>query len=224
MSIFDRPPLPPHHLYTDFFEEAEVAGLIDWALANQLRFSPAPLADGSVDHARRNALRLSDLGPNRSWFERKVMARSTELIAQIGATPFETQYLELEIVAYGDGAHFHAHTDIPVGVGRKPLGGDSSGRQDRLLSAVYYFHSSPKNFTGGQLRLFRIGADESADNHVDVEPEQNLMVVFPSWAKHQVLRVSCPSGRFEDSRFAVNCWFCRVAFQESVMVGSGQTR
>jgi Rps23 Pro-64 3,4-dihydroxylase Tpa1-like proline 4-hydroxylase len=26
---------------------------------------------------------------------------------------------------------------------------------------------------------------------------------------HEVRPVACPSGRFEDHRFAVNCWLCR---------------
>jgi Rps23 Pro-64 3,4-dihydroxylase Tpa1-like proline 4-hydroxylase len=41
----------------------------------------------------------------------------------------------------------------------------------------------------------------------DVEPLHNSLVVFPAWLPHEVLKVSCPSGRFADSRFAINCWF-----------------
>jgi Rps23 Pro-64 3,4-dihydroxylase Tpa1-like proline 4-hydroxylase len=40
----------------------------------------------------------------------------------------------------------------------------------------------------------------------DIEPGQNRLVAFPSWAPHEVMPISCPSRRFIDSRFAVNCW------------------
>ncbi|EED35342.1 prolyl 4-hydroxylase, alpha subunit [Luminiphilus syltensis NOR5-1B] len=35
------------------------------------------------------------------------------------------------------------------------------------------------------------------------------MVVFPSETFHELLRIRCPSGRFEDSRFAVTNWIWR---------------
>ena len=86
--------------------------------------------------------------------------------------------------------------------------------KDRIISAVYYFHCMPKGFSGGDLRLYRLGADPLGEgkepgNHVDIEPVRNSMVAFPSWIMHEVRPVSCPSGDFRDYRFAVNCWDCR---------------
>jgi Rps23 Pro-64 3,4-dihydroxylase Tpa1-like proline 4-hydroxylase len=114
------------------------------------------------------------------------------------------------MVAYGDGAHFAAHTDIPIGTDHRDHGA-RFGKFDRLLSGVYYFHAEPKGFTGGELRLFRFGSDAAAEpgDWMDIPPEQNSLVVFPSWVRHQVLPVHCPSDAFSDSRFAVNCWMCR---------------
>ena len=86
----------------------------------------------------------------------------------------------------------------------------ASGTQDRLLSGVYYFHREPKAFSGGALRFHRFGGGETQDDWIDVEPEQDSLVVFPTWARHEVLRVSCPSREFADSRFAVNVWLCRA--------------
>ena len=85
--------------------------------------------------------------------------------------------------------------------------------QDRLLSAVLYFHREPKGFSGGELRLFRLNVRpdtkpvEVAD-HLDLMPVRNSLVAFPSWVTHEVRPISCPSNRFEDFRFALNCWFC----------------
>jgi Rps23 Pro-64 3,4-dihydroxylase Tpa1-like proline 4-hydroxylase len=78
-----------------------------------------------------------------------------------------------------------------------------------MLSAVYYFHRMPKAFSGGCLRLHRIGA-RPGDIGMDVTPIDNSLVVFPSWAPHEVLPVRCLSGAFGDSRFAVNCWVYRA--------------
>ena len=74
-----------------------------------------------------------------------------------------------------------------------------------VLSGVYYFNAEPKAFTGGALRLHAIGG-KNGENFVDIEPVRNGLLVFPAWAPHEVLPVSCPSKRFINSRFAINCW------------------
>jgi Rps23 Pro-64 3,4-dihydroxylase Tpa1-like proline 4-hydroxylase len=60
------------------------------------------------------------------------------------------------------------------------------------------------------LRLHRIGSRAGEEGGADIAPEPNSLVLFPSWAPHEVLLVRCPSGRFEDSRFAINCWIYRA--------------
>jgi SM-20-related protein len=55
------------------------------------------------------------------------------------------------------------------------------------------------------LRLYAIG-DPAGQTFIDIEPVHNSLLVFPSWAPHEVMPVSCPSQRFMDSRFAINCW------------------
>jgi Rps23 Pro-64 3,4-dihydroxylase Tpa1-like proline 4-hydroxylase len=202
--------MPPHHQYRDFLPPAELAGLIDYTLENRARFRPSELAGKIVDPSRRHSEQLRDIGPFRDLFEGRLRGMSEDLFRRTGTKPFDIDHFELDIVAHGDGAHFNAHSDIPVGPGRQRLGGDSSGRHDRILSGVYYYHVEPKAFSGGQLRLFRFGGGDAPDDHVDLEPENNSLVVFPSWAVHEVRRISCPSGRFEDSRFAVNAWLCRA--------------
>ena len=119
--------------------------------------------------------------------------------------------VELELAAHGDGAHYQAHVDVLRGLDGKLLGKEYG--EVRLLSAVYYFYSEPKAFTGGALRIYRmgLGAKEASNdpaNYVDLQPVQNSLVVFPAWALHEVRPVSVPSGEFEHYRFALNCWFC----------------
>ncbi|HEX9963419.1 MAG TPA: 2OG-Fe(II) oxygenase [Allosphingosinicella sp.] len=210
MAAIPPRPLPPCHQYRDFLDPGEHQALLEWAIAGRERFKPARLTGHVLDPERRIAERLNDLGPHRPMFERRLNAILPDIFRRAGTKPFDIEYFELEVAAHGDGAFFMHHSDIPVGKGRKPLGGDESGKQDRLISAVYYFHREPKRFSGGKLRLYRLGDHDASGDFVEFEPEQNSLVVFPSWVRHEVIRVSCPECRFEDYRFAVNAWLCRT--------------
>jgi hypothetical protein len=202
-------PMPPWHQFHDVLAPADRQALLDWTIANRDRFRAAGLRGAGVDPSRRIADKLKDLGPFHALVEARLRELLPEILARIGVQPFPIEHVELNIAAHGDGAFFSRHRDIPTGPGRTPLGGDRSGTHDRLVSAVYYFHREPKAFSGGTLRLYRFGAGEGGEaDRVDVEPLQNSLLVFPSWATHEVRRVSVPSGRFEDRRFAVNTWFC----------------
>jgi len=210
-------PMPPHARLAGILSRDEQDRLLAWAIAHEQDFKPAKVyyrpkdGGGRVDLDRRTALKLRDLGPNGPMVEQRLLERLPEIMAAAGYRGPPPLSLEFELNAYGEGGHFRAHSDIVTGQDRATLGAQPG--EDRLVSAVYYFHREPKGFSGGALRLFRFGADISqpdADDAVDFEPEQNTLVVFPSWAMHQVEEVRCPSGRFEDYRFALNCWFCRA--------------
>ena len=193
--------MPPWLVQRDVLAATQHDALLEWTLANAARFSPSALDQGLIDPAFRRSVSLRDLGPFTDLFDGYIRPRLPELIAQLRMTPFAPSRIELEVVAHNDGAHFALHGDLVTG--------RSNGLGDRMLSAVYYFHRTPKGFSGGCLRLHRIGA-KPGDAGVDVTPERNSLVVFPSWAPHEVLPVRCPSGAFGDSRFAINCWVYRA--------------
>ena len=79
----------------------------------------------------------------------------------------------------------------------------------RIISAVYYFNCVPKSFSGGILRIYSFVGDKDTGAFIDIEPTHDMLAFFPSWVLHEVLPVVCPSGRLEDSRFAINCWVRR---------------
>jgi Rps23 Pro-64 3,4-dihydroxylase Tpa1-like proline 4-hydroxylase len=58
--------------------------------------------------------------------------------------------------------------------------------------------------------LYRFGDLSGEAGCLTVEPNQNTLVAFPSWARHEVRRVDCSSRTFADYRFAVNIWLCRT--------------
>jgi len=213
-------PLPPCHQYRDFLDPAEHEALLGWAIANGARFEPARLTGHVLDPKRRIAERLNDLGPHRAVIERRLTENLPDIFRRTGTRPFDIETIELEIAAHGDGAFFAHHSDIPVGTGRKPLGGDKTGKQDRLVSAVYYFYREPKSFSGGTLRLYRLGDHKAAGDYVEFEPLRNSLVVFPSWVRHEVRPVSCPDCSFEDYRFAVNAWLCKTLAPRPGMEGA----
>jgi hypothetical protein len=201
-------PLPAIGRLVEFLPVEDNRELLDWALANRSLFRPSTVLGGVLAPEKRVSERTRQLGPWAARFTAQVAERLEWIFTATGTRQFEVDYYELEVAAHGDGAHFARHTDIPIGPGRRPLGGDDTGRHERLLSAVYYFHAEPRKFSGGELRLHRFGSDGVPGDYIDVHPSQNSLVVFPSWATHEVMRVSCPSREFRDHRFAVNCWLC----------------
>ena len=220
MAVTEKPlgPLPPHTQMRDFLPPDVHRSLLAWVLDNEARFKPAKVTISSHDTAVRVnpevriAMTMRDLGPLREPLSALLVDALPSLMTATGTVGPEPRSLELELAAHGDGAHYRAHVDIPFGPNRAPLG--ATEEEDRVLSAVCYFHGEPKRFSGGALRLYRFGAEPtnpqlSPDDYVDLEPLQNSLVAFPSWATHEVRRVECPSGAFGDYRYALNCWYCR---------------
>ena len=76
----------------------------------------------------------------------------------------------------------------------------------RVMTTVYYFYKEPKAFTGGELCLYGLGADENSSAQQEIEPRFDRAVFFPAWFPHEVLPVHCSSGTFADGRFAISCW------------------
>jgi SM-20-related protein len=208
-------PLPPHGRLGDFLPPEERDALLSWVLGQEQHFTPAMVKprgeDGAakLDAVTRVALKLRAIGPLEQQLRTRLLAALPAAMHAAGSSGPEPRSLELELTAYGDGAFYAPHLDIPVGPDRRPLGNHPG--EDRMISAVYYFHREPKRFAGGALRLFRFGvADDSPGGFVDLPPEQNSLLLFPSWARHEVRPVECPGGSFADYRFALNCWYCRA--------------
>jgi Rps23 Pro-64 3,4-dihydroxylase Tpa1-like proline 4-hydroxylase len=195
---------PPHSIYRGFLDPVTHASLLAWAIENEAKFEASLVGggdDAKCDPSRRISLCASDFGPLMAVLRQRVLDVVPTLIADLRVTPFEPCGVELDLVANNDGAFFKRHIDTFLGDARKP--------SDRVLSVVYYFHAEPKAFSGGALRLYSFGRTEHECAFADVQPEQNMLVAFPSWVPHEVLPVSCPSGRFSDSRFNANCWVHR---------------
>jgi SM-20-related protein len=193
--------MPPHVILRDFLAEETVAGLLDYALAHADAFAPTGVGrspEKRIEPHFRVSLGMRDLGPFKPILTSKILALVPDLVARLGTTAVDAPELELQLVAHTDGAFYKRHIDTQTA---------SEGDHIRVLSGIYYFFAEPKAFAGGELRLYAIGSN--GERYVDIEPARNSFLVFPSWAAHEVMPVSCPSKRFIDSRFAINCWMRR---------------
>ena len=196
-------PLPPYLIMKEFLDDVLIERLLDYVLLNESKFVATTIRNGIIDPTRRFSVGLDDLGPVRAELKGKFEALLPSLIDRLRVTRFELARIEMELVAHGEGAFYKRHIDTHTG------NADEATTQ-RMISGVYYFHAQPKAFSGGALRLHAFGTPDESTAFVDIPPDQNTLVVFPSWASHEVLPIQCPSRRFVDSRFAINCWLRRA--------------
>ncbi len=190
----------PHRLVPGWLGEAEAARLLAFGLAAEARFAPTRLNDhgaGRVNDVVRQSSVLKDLGAFAAPLRRKALALQDGLEAAFEMAHTQANSTQIEMVAHGDGAFYRPHTDTYTGDEYTP-----GGR--RRLTMVYYLHRQPRRFTGGRLRMFDRGGDQS----IEIEPAHDSLLVFPSAVRHEVETVSCPGGAFADGRFAVNIWLC----------------
>lgn len=158
----------------------------------------------SVSTYARNSMILKDSDVFWDFFSPYVMAALAEhrVAETFGIAPERMISFERQVTGHGDGAFFLAHIDAddaePV-----PRTGP------RLISYVYYFHTQPRRFEGGNLLMFdgdhRRGQCRR-DAFTRIAPLDNSIVFFPSRALHEVERVSMPDHPLIDGRFTLNGW------------------
>jgi SM-20-related protein len=198
-----------HLVFRDVLGSQAVASLLDHVSARQGDFRPKVLRNretgkNRVDRERLDGVYLSEVGACEAAILGFVRSIAPRAIMELGLNEPNAELREREISAYGDGGHFCAHIDTDERLGRI-----------RVLSCVYYFAMTPRRFHGGELRLYGFpilsAADRSATaSFVDVMPETDTLVVFPSWLRHEVRPVQVPSRAWTDSRFTINCWIHRA--------------
>lgn len=197
LRAFEQP--APHRVIRNFLGSDLINRLLAHAEANQDAFTPTELGDGRIDPEVRVSRLLRNLGALRDALEARFLTIMEPTVADLRLSTFDLGRLEMELVAHGDGAFYQRHIDTRTGF--------TDRATDRALTGVLYFHVEPKNYSGGELRLHSILPPEQGGCFLDITPEQDMLLLFPSWAPHEVRPVSCPSSAFMDQRFAINCWY-----------------
>lgn len=192
----------------EFLTSAELNTLRQYVLEQEMRFeisevlSPGVTA-GAVDYERRRSRVLMDLGGHERVIVDRVLTRLPRVLQKWGRDPFPISRVEAQTTASNHGDFFCCHSD-----------NGAEAVATREITFVYFFHREPKQFSGGELRIYD-SRREKNDNYVPtanyrtIVPEQNQLVLFASGLSHEITPVDCPSGQFADSRFTVNGWVHR---------------
>lgn len=200
----------PYLQYRHVLGADYVAGVLAYAVDREHRFRLGGMHDRQthvrlMDLSLRHSLVLKELGRFAAPIKSFVATVAAPAIRALNLTEPGFEPKEFEITAYPDGGRIGDHVDVG---GRR--------NQIRILSCVYYFSATPRQFSGGELRLYGFpkrtadGGPVTSSPHVDIEPETDTLVVFPSWLRHEVRPVQVPSGAWRDSRFTINCWIHRM--------------
>lgn len=179
-----------------------IARLLNFAVASEASFVPTQVdkGEGRLDEKIRRSLKHLVPKDYVALIEQAVGNSLPYILNELGIRPFPVAWYEIELICHGDGGFYHRHIDTFTG-------GNRSRSGDRVVSCVYYLHSQPKRFSGGELRLYPLPTRIApVPEPIDVVPEHDTLVAFSSWMPHEVMPTVCPTKRFEDYRFSINCW------------------
>ncbi len=183
-----------------------VPQLLAYATANEQRFvqstvqrakSPKPAVEGEF----RRSKTLDDLGEFEGLFAERIKQVLEPLLTRLKHPAFPVGRIEMQMTASGDGDFFRMHRD-------------RDETDTREISFVYFFHAEPRQFSGGELRVFDNeivkGTSVPTDRTQLISPRPGMAVFFASRTEHEVLPVRVHTGEFRNSRFTVNGWIHRA--------------
>jgi Rps23 Pro-64 3,4-dihydroxylase Tpa1-like proline 4-hydroxylase len=197
---------PEQHIrILDVLTAEEQQTLIDFLRAHEDGMTastiyPPDELQGVKDTSTRRSRTLFDLEDIWPILERWLEALLPHIRRELGLGWFELEQLEHQLTVHGDGDFFSRHAD-------------GAADDHRAITFVYYFNCEPKQFSGGQLRLYEASDDvasEDIEEFVEIEPTNNSIVLFPSWLHHEVAPVHSEVPGLEGSRFTLNGWFHSV--------------
>jgi len=188
----------------EFLTSTELNTLRQYVLDQEMRFEISevlsPGVTGSaIDYERRRSRVLMDMGGHERMIVDRLLTCLPRVLQKWGRDPFPISRVETQTTASNHGDFFRCHSD-----------NGAEAVAAREITFVYFFHREPKQFSGGELRIY----DSRRENHNYVPtanyrtivPEQNQLVLFASGLSHEITPIECPSGAFADSRFTVNGW------------------
>jgi SM-20-related protein len=188
----------------EFLTSTELNTLTQYVLEQEMRFEMSEVLSpgvtgGAVDYDHRRSSVLMDLSGHEKMITDRVLSCLPRVLKKWGRDPFPISRLETQTTASNHGDFFHCHVD-----------NGAEAVAAREITFVYFFHREPKQFGGGELRIYDSRRENAnyvpTANYRTIVPEQNQLVLFASGLSHEITPVDCPSGQFADSRFTVNGW------------------
>jgi hypothetical protein len=185
----------------DFLNGARHDELLDLLTHPNGAFQPSTVGglgpngrEPRVDLDVRMSFRLGEIASVALWLRPLVETCVQPMSARLGVAPFPVSTIELKCTAYGDGSFFRVHSD-------------NRNHPTRRISFVYYFHQTPKRYSGGALLLYDGDLTDPTrffrESVTRLETLDNSIVFFPSGTHHEVTPVVSPSARLEDARFTI---------------------
>ncbi|MBT8183442.1 MAG: 2OG-Fe(II) oxygenase [Eudoraea sp.] len=180
-----------YYLFFDFLGKEENQALYNLAIEKNDRFSDSNTIKSKLypNWRKSKVIYHQQFAYFEELMKQKLRERFDEICKRLNIAPFDINYMEVQLTSHNDGEYFKWHSD-----------NSSADTATRTITFVYYFHALPKRYSGGELVIH-----EGLKRHV-ITPENDTMVVFYSGRNHEVKKVRCPSGRFEDGRFTLNGW------------------
>lgn len=195
--------LPADYVFLEnFLSPTENQEILDIALTKNEQFVGSSTTTQAVNY-RQSSILYATLFPEFYNLMRNKLLQTLPLILpKLNHQPFNVSQVEMQLTAHNDGCFYKIHNDS-----------GSEKTYTRVITYVYYFHQQPKQFSGGELRLYETelkgGAAISNHKYKTIEPRNNSIVFFDSRCKHEVMPVHCPSRQFENGRFTLNGWLRR---------------
>ncbi|MGA9907307.1 MAG: 2OG-Fe(II) oxygenase [Candidatus Sulfotelmatobacter sp.] len=188
----------------EFLAPEELEELVSYTLQREAEFQSSELVSpsgepGMIDCDHRRSRVLMDLGKHEEVILERIRGVLPRVLDQLGMERFPVTQVEAQITASNDGDFFRAHSDDSEEI-----------IASRRITFVYFFHSEPRHFEGGELRLHdshgKGQGQVSSGSYQTVVPQQNQIVFFPCSLLHEITPVECRSRAFADSRFTLNGW------------------
>lgn len=190
-----------YHQFENVLDQGTLAELVDFTLTNEANYTLSNVArvgEKVIDTTSRYSLTLLKPSKFKHVFIEKLTALSDDIFYHLNMSRFKISKFEFQLSAHGNGAFFKQHIDT--------ISHQSTGKSSRVISAVFYYHLTPKEFEGGELVIYPLPFLPGDDQPVVINPMNNKLVVFPSVAPHEVLPVTLQKSDFSKYRFSVNCW------------------
>ncbi|MBE9212890.1 2OG-Fe(II) oxygenase [Plectonema cf. radiosum LEGE 06105] len=194
---------PANYLQIDnFLPQEEYQKVIDTAFNKQSEFKDSRTVTNTENYRQSLILPGKEFSEVYYLVKNKLLETFPSLINQLKHPEFSVSHVEMQMTAHNDGAFYKAHTDA-----------GSEKTKTRELTYVYYFYQEPKQFSGGELKIYDTEMQGKKiiqkENSRVIEPRNNSIVFFNSRCKHEVLPILCSSGEFKASRFTLNGWLRR---------------
>jgi len=189
----------PYWQIDNFLKPPEITHLWDTIKENKVIFSPTRTGAGLAIKGRKSHVLYKKSIPDiDSWFFPKIFNNLNSALRYCHVTQFNMNRHELQLTMHLHGDFFVTHQDAIK----------EKNTNSRKLTFVYYFHTLPKHYMGGDLLLFDTDTEEDGHSmkYTRISPVYNSVLFFPSTAFHMVTPISLDTDNYLDGRYTLNGW------------------